>query len=1129
MKRFLNHCLLVTLLALVTSLLYGQSAITGDLTGTVTDPTGAVLPNTAVVLKNLQTGESQTASTNSQGQYRFSFLKPGTYSATVDAQGFKSTTLKGNVSLGQVTALNLQASLAGASESVDVTAEAQLLQNDNANLATTFDSSLISNLPSPGNDTTAYAFTAPGVTASSGGGYGNFSAYGLPSNANLFTVNGNDNNDPYLNLNNSGASNLTLGANELQEVAIVENAYSVQYGRNAGAQVNSVTKSGTNQYHGNASYWYNSKAFNANDWFFNHAAPGMQTPRPHAVNHQYAASIGGHIIKNKLFFYVDHEGLRYVLPGSSTPTYLPTPQLASYVLGNIAVKHPNEVPFYQNIFNLYAGAPGANRAVPTGGALSGCGKDFSTANPSFASPCTESFLPSNNNLNTEWLLATRLDYNISSTDSIFGRFHKDYGLQATSTDPINPVFSANSIQPQYDGQITETHIFGSTATNQVILSGLWYSAVFGPPNLKAALAVFPTTMSISNTNITQLGGSDYSYPGGRNVTQWMVVDDFSKTAGTHEWKFGANLRRNDVSDYSYGTNTSGTLVFGSLVDFSNGQFGTGGLRSAYSQAFASKHQVPIALYSVAFYGQDQWKPRSDLNITYGLRIDRNANPKCLTNCFSRPGVPFGSITDPTGTVPYNSMIRTGLSSAFPAVEPIALQPRLGIVYSPKSKTVVRAGIGLFSDLFPATIISRFITNAPNIATFATNPSSTANVLPGDPGSVYAAVANSDSAFLASFANGGTYQSLASSVPGFSRPNINTIANKIANPKYLEYNLQVEQGIGNRTSVSLNYVGDYGYDEFIQSRWGNVACLGATSTCPYDGVVPATRPVRSFGRDTELNNHGYSNYNGVTASGHFRIADHLQASLNYTYGHALDTCSNNCLLPFAALTAYSIRGQVSPLGLKQNYGNADYDVRHSINANYLVTVPKRVFNNSLLSSVLSGWSMSQTVYFHTGYPFSVINGDLNSNFANFGSGVNAQLLPDYLGGFKGGACTSPTKGCFGQDISQFADAVQSDFGNRNRNSYRGPGYFDSDLNLAKNFHLTERFVLGVGANMFNLFNHPNFDVPNNDVAGGAINAGGTFGQITTTTGIATSPYGTQIGGVNPAVTGRVIQLNAHIVF
>src|SRR6185369_5718529 len=226
---------------------------------------------------------------------RFSLLQPSEYTLTLSATGLEKVNRKVTVSLGQVTVVSIKMGIVGTTTNVEVTGEQTLLQTDNANIATTFSSNQLANIPVAGGDTTSFAYTAPGVVMNTGSGIGNFSSFGLPSTSNLFTTNGNDNMDPYLNVNISGASNLSLGVNELQEIAVVNNGYTAQYGRQAGAQVNAFTKSGTNQYHGNALYWWNGRALNANDWFQNNTG----TERSFANNNQWAASLGGPIVKNK--------------------------------------------------------------------------------------------------------------------------------------------------------------------------------------------------------------------------------------------------------------------------------------------------------------------------------------------------------------------------------------------------------------------------------------------------------------------------------------------------------------------------------------------------------------------------------------------------------------------------------------------------------------------------------------------------------------------------------------------------------------------------------------------------------------------------------------------------------------
>jgi hypothetical protein len=196
--------------------LMAQTTVTGDIVGSVTDPSGANIASGKVTLQNDATGEVQTLTTGAAGDFHFSLLRPGVYTLTVNAQGFDTTIQKVTVGLGQVANVKFVLGIARQTETVTVEGQVTMMQTDNANMATTFDSSQLANLPAPGNDMTAYALTAPGVTVSTGGGYGNFTVFGLPGVSNLFTINGTDNMDPYLNLNNSGASNLTLGSNEIQ-------------------------------------------------------------------------------------------------------------------------------------------------------------------------------------------------------------------------------------------------------------------------------------------------------------------------------------------------------------------------------------------------------------------------------------------------------------------------------------------------------------------------------------------------------------------------------------------------------------------------------------------------------------------------------------------------------------------------------------------------------------------------------------------------------------------------------------------------------------------------------------------------------------------------------------------------
>ena len=284
--------LLVAALALP-SFVAAQSTTNGAISGTVTDPSGAVLPNLTVTLKSVEKGFTQEAKTNAQGSYQFPLLEPGTYAVTIAASGFKTLTDTTTVSVGQTSIINAKLEVGSAGTTVEVSGEAALLQTETSEISTSFNEREISEVPNPGNDLSFIAQTAPGSVMNTGSGYGNFSNFGLSASSNLFTLNGMYDNDPFLNLNNSGATNLLLGNNEVQEATVVTNGYSGQYGGFVGANVNYITKSGSNNFHGNAAYWWNGRVMNANDYFHkDYADHTNDLPRGFDNANQYAASFG---------------------------------------------------------------------------------------------------------------------------------------------------------------------------------------------------------------------------------------------------------------------------------------------------------------------------------------------------------------------------------------------------------------------------------------------------------------------------------------------------------------------------------------------------------------------------------------------------------------------------------------------------------------------------------------------------------------------------------------------------------------------------------------------------------------------------------------------------------------------
>jgi hypothetical protein len=1080
-----------------------QTITSGDITGSVTDATGAIIAGATVTLTNTATNTVQSAKTSQTGSYRFSLLAPGRYEVQVEQSGFQTTKKVAEVNLGQASRVDFQLAVSAGRQTVEVSEAAVAVQTENADLTTNFKLAQLSMLPNSGNDLTAVAYTAPGTIINTQAGYGNFSTFGLPASANAFTVNGNLNMDPYLSLNNSGATNLMLGLNEVAEVSVVSNAYSGQYGGLAGTQVNYVTKSGSNDFHGNAVYYWNGRKLNANN-FFNNAS---DTPRPFVNANQWGWSVGGPFIKNKTFFFVDSEGLRVVLP-TSTLVRIPSPQFASATLANLNSRGlTGAVPFYQNIFNLYAQAPGAAAATSvTGG---GCGA-FTGLGAGV--PCALTFRSTAGNFTHEATIAGRVDQVLGRNDRLYARFLSDDGVQATYTDPISPIFNAFSQQPQYQGQLSETHTFGSTAVNQFIFSGSHYDAVFGPSDLAATRAAFPTELRFSGGLFSNMGGINASWPQGRKVTQWQIIDDFAKTWGPHTFKLGINWRKNDVEDLVFGVLTSGRVNENNLTDFFNG----GGTGNTLTKRFPTAPSQMIRLNSFGAYVQDEWQVNPDFKVIATLRIDHNANPTCDASCFARLFVPFTELLH-NPSIPYNQAIANNQKQAFPDTDYIVWQPRLGITWKPfwGYDTVVRVGGGIFANTAQASVVDSFARNSPQLNSFTVR---NAAITPGTTGGLFDLAARANDSLLAAFNSGGTLASIRAGNPLFVVPNYTSSEQNIRQPRVYQWSAELQHSFWNNV-VRIMYVGNRGVFFPLQNGGLNAYCPPAACPGGFDGLPPV-QPDPRFGTVTHIQSSAISNYHGITFGLQRRFSAGFAFGVNYTWSHALDVVSNGGINPFDLNTAPSILNPQDPYNtFLYNYGNADYDVRHALTANYVWTDAVRRFFRRGPDLVFGGWEIAGTVSARSGLPFTVVDTEANATLAGFQFLGPIFATPLRSGWNKCGKDAVDTP-CFAE--GQFDDPTDSPtgFGRQTRNQYRGPKYVNTDFQITKLFRITERAKLGIGAQFFNIFNHPNFDKPINDVADPQ------FGQIILTVGSPTSIMGAFLGGDS---SPRLIQLKAKIEF
>ena len=366
---------------------WAQSGTSSALAGSVLDPSGAVLPNAQVKATDVNTGSVREVQTNPEGRYLFSQINPGTYVIEVHAQGFglgrSQPTI---VSVGQTALVNFSLSPAATSQSVEVTAQSALMSLENPNTSTTLDAKTIKSLPNPGQDLTYIAQFAQGALmntagssndAKAAGGYGNVEFNGLPATSNGYILDGFDSNDPFLGLNIGLSTNLVIGLDALQEATVNTNSYAVDQGRYGASQTNYFTKSGSNLFHGDLYEIWNGSLLNATDYFL-HAndTPGNIARKPRSTVNEFGVSVGGPMLKNKLFFFTHYEGIRIALP-LITRTTVPSPAYQQYVLqqlpqggtdpinGTTLPAQPEEVAFYQKMFGLYSNTAGTPTPVLT--------------------------------------------------------------------------------------------------------------------------------------------------------------------------------------------------------------------------------------------------------------------------------------------------------------------------------------------------------------------------------------------------------------------------------------------------------------------------------------------------------------------------------------------------------------------------------------------------------------------------------------------------------------------------------------------------------------------------------------------------------------------------------------------
>ncbi|MGH9476137.1 MAG: carboxypeptidase regulatory-like domain-containing protein [Terriglobales bacterium] len=1203
---------------------WAQNATTGAISGKVTDPSGASVPAATVLAINLQTGGAYRAVTQPNGGYIIPLLQPGSYTVTVTHPGF-STAKQVAVAVAVTSniGLNFKLAIGQTSQTVEVTGQAPLLQPENPNISTTLNAQAIENLPNPGNDLTYLAQLTPGATITKNGSYYNATYNGLPGTTSNFTIDGGSYNDPYLGINNSGPTNLSMGANDISEVTVATNPYSVDQGHSEGANVNYVSKHGTNSWHGNLSEQWNGRVLNAYDTFQKMTSP--VGPKPFDNVNFYTGSVGGPIAHSKVFFFVDDEGARIDLPVVDTGVLMPTAGYEQYAkqqllvggcetdptyfnptsgggtapaTGNCAVSgatqpgvasgengnylylppQPQEAAFQSHELSLYKINNPALQSTPY--PMFGCnllpnGSLDATFNPQVAggqakgdanfiptdSGCANQVTFSGSNLTWENKLITRVDWHPGENNTFWFSYTNDRGLQATGLSAINPIFNQDSFQPEWGTNGDWTHIFSPDVVNDLSFSQLWYSAPFEYADQSVVDAVQPLRF---NTPWDTLGST--SFPQGRNVTNFGVIDNLSIVKGSHQFRVGVNFLREWITDYDFEGSEKPNISAGSLAEFDYG------VAPDASISVPVNPDQPVRIYSIEAYAGDTWQMSRNFTFIYGVRLTNNSNPHDPAGVLGNPQ-DWELMTHSLGISPANVIGPS--NKLFSHVPFVFAQPRLAFSWQPWQNTLVTGGWGMFEAVAPADAIDNMARNAPfdpsynggydqgDLGTIPTDGTGTGPSAAGCPFEVLGAGAGNPQCYALydpSQANSvvsamGTANQLfqsnfAAKAPSCTAPGAPPTAcvpvqrltiqpqQGLSAPYADEWSFGIERQLGQSISVKANYVGNRSYhneDTVDPNSYQNL-CSGCFAPFYYSaaGVTPDAR-FTSISQDRY---DGYTTYNGLQLGSTWRSYHGFTLGLNYAWAHALQTNA-----PF-----------LDSIPVSETYRDQSGTPFNVLSANYTYALPWHVHGSALLGQIVNGWQISGSTFSQGGDPIFVGSPSLNilhngtgpDNTAYYLTGVSPYSRNTPVAGTEAGnyqwlnpaafasVYNSHGKQCLVPGTTTYApaSAANCQFPGTYAFHLMGPGFQWTNLFLTKTFPLTERMNFRFDVQTYNVFNHPNYANPS--TSGGVIKAAipgvsssfVNMGTINSLDAPSTSLLGNGLGGDSAP---RMIAFEGEIIF
>jgi outer membrane receptor protein involved in Fe transport len=1066
---------------------------TARLSGIVSDPSGAVVAGATVTVHDLGTGYTQTTKTGVAGQYLFPSLPVGTYEITVSMAGYGPYVQRGIVlSVDQAASLNVQLQVGLVAQQVVVNANSSLVTTDSATVGQLINEKEIEELPLNGRYVQELVFLAPGTTnvtanycaANCEGGVFPSEQYakvnGGGANGVNYLLDGVDANDTYINTNVPFPN-----PDAIQEFNLVTGNMSANYGNAIGGVVNVVTKSGTDQIHGDVFEFLQNSALNASNYF----SGGLVNP---LKQNQFGGSIGGPIIKNRLFYFGSYQGTRFRTAQNGQIATVPN---ANERAGDFSDVLPDT-----QLINPATGANYTNNQIPVSPVATYILNHIPLPN----GPNDQlNFNGGPDAQNTDEYLA-KLDFN-------FGKHHlSGHYFQMSYTDPVFVPPSTNLLELRGDAEhlvlknisvvdiytISPTFLlssyFGYNSENGTTLS----SAPFSMADAGVNMAV-PQNLGGGDAavlNVTVSGGGAFTLPGTpygiwnrgdqslREVATWIK--------GKHEVQFGGEVLRVRLpmgNQYQ----ESGVFDFENLTGDPLADFELGAV-SSFTQGGGL--YLNFTGYRESLFVQDNWKATSRLLLTAGLRWDPffpYTDSEGRVACFV-PGAQSQRFpTAPVGMLFGGKNHDPGCPASSIYNNPKNFGPRLGFAYrvTKDGNTSIRGGAGYYYEA-PNTVAFEDVVGVPPFAPIINVGSS-----PGSPLVTLAdpyGTSGATNLFPGEF--GPTNPSPSNAIFPTSGISFSQIFDRhFRLPMVLSWNLTAEHGFKQDWMLRVAYVGNSGHH--LSGTGDQESGLLQLNPSHWDPALQQEVALYpAYGSIASINSGVDSNYNAAQITLEKRMTHGFSFLTNFTWARELDDFAPAGGSPFLTNSC--------SCGRKFDYGPSDDDLAKTfkINAEYMVPhvgLPKAV------DRIVNGWELSATASWQTGFPFSIFSGADNSLSGMLGDRADL-AVPSLQQAILGSGRSHAAEVQEWFNTSAFVPNAIGTFGDTGKNILRGPRYFDADLAAIKNTKINERLSLEFRAELFNAFNNVNFGRPDGNLA----DIGATYGEITGMAGASSSnTYGT----------------------